>query len=332
MNWWTRTRSPTDRRAVKAAIRDLEEGQYQLAAGRLDRALRTEGVVSQSLLLEIFNRVTAPGESDPNQSILQAVLAYRVAGSNMILEALNEGMAELAVEWANAFLANFPDDPAGLTLLSLANEVLGNYSDALSASNRLVAVAPDDPRSRGRRAAVHQAIGNEAAASGDERKASDAFHLALADYDVLTTIAVNGCSAYVERARLHLKLGHNERAEQDLSRAIECDPKLVRAYIERAAIAYARADNNRALDDYSTVVRLAPTMTEGFVGRARVWAELGQQSKAEADLTEALRIDPSSWPAYYERAVIRQSAGDLTGARRDFGEVVLLNSTDPIGY
>jgi tetratricopeptide (TPR) repeat protein len=301
----SRIRPPRASKAAKTAIRDLREGRYLLAAGRLDKILRSEddAAGSELLLAEIVQAISAAGVNRTELDILEPILTYRVAGLNVILEALNEGKTETAREWLEAFLAHFPDDPAGLTLLSLANETLGNYEAALTAANRLVGVAFGDPISYSRRAAVYEAMGNAAAANDDQSKASDAFRQAVADYDVLTSINSNACEAYVDRGRLYRKLSDIERAERDFTHAIECDPELVDAYYERAATAEARGNSRQAIKDYNLVVNLAPNMTEGFVGRARIWVDLGQWNKAEQDLTEALRIDPSSWAAHYERGV-----------------------------
>lgn len=317
----------------KAIRRDLRKGRYLLAASRLDKILsaETQDPDPQSLLRDMFHRVTSEVEEEA-QELLQALLAFRLTGLNMILLALNSGMADRALGWTRDFLQRFPDDPAGLTLLSLGYEFHGDYDQALTACNRLIEIKPRYSEGYWRRAAVYYAKGNAVAAAGRMDESKEDYRSALADYDTLTTLAPNACLAILERGRVHLKMGHEEKARSNFTAAIKCDPNLTDAYLMRASLNEATGDYDEALQDYGHAIRLAPRMTDGYLARARVEIATERWSDAERDLTTALEFDPASAEAYYQRGLLQENIGDWEAALLAFGEVVSHLPAQPQGY
>jgi tetratricopeptide (TPR) repeat protein len=328
------SRAPAGGKVGRAIQRDLRKGRYLLAVSRLEKILSAEvqDPEPQDVLRDIFHQVTSGIEDERQQELVGALLAFRLTGLNLILLALNNGMADRALEWAHDFLQRFPEDPGGLTLLSLGYEFRGDYDQALTVCSRLIEVKPQDPESYWRRAAVYDAKGNEAVAADRRDEAEDAYHLAIADYDILTTLAPKACLAFLERGRVHLKMDDSEEARTSFSNAIECDPNLTDAYLMRASLSESVGYYDQALDDYGHAVRLAPKVKEIYLARARVGIAMGRWSDAEKDLAAALKLDSAYVEAYYERGFLRETTGDLAAALRDFGEVVSRMPEDPQGY
>jgi tetratricopeptide (TPR) repeat protein len=320
-------------RVIKRAFRDLRRGRYGSVAAWLDRTLRgaPDAQEPRALLEAVFREVMARSESD-RAPLLDEILDYRVAGMNLALLALAAGDSQSALDWSERLLEDVPDDPAALTLQSLAYEFRGEYESALAVCNQLTAVQPSSPVAFYRRAAVRMAIANQAALEEDAALAKKNYSRAVQDFDVVVRFAPDTCRAYLERGRARVRLGNAPDAEADFGSAIDCDPNLVDAYNARGFLRESLGEYEQALADYDAVVRLSPELGEGYLERGRVRAEMGQTSEAEQDFARVLQLDPGLVEVYYEQGKLAESLGTHDQALQHLQEFARQAPEDVRGY
>lgn len=64
-------------------------------------------------------------------------------------------------------------------------------------------------------------------------------------------------------------------------------------YKWRAALYLRKQDDDRALDDLTKAIESDPKCAEAYYGRAAIYRRLGRQVEAEKDYAEGRRLDPS---------------------------------------
>jgi tetratricopeptide (TPR) repeat protein len=113
-----------------------------------------------------------------------------------------------------------------------------------------------------------------------------------------------------------LRRNQFDRASDAFSDLIRVRPKDARGYAGRGMVREALGDLDRALDDYSTAIRCQPDGV-GYALRAQVRQRQGQFDEALADLAEHLRLHPDDVMAYLSRSVLYKQRGALSEALQD---------------
>ncbi|MBN1953875.1 MAG: tetratricopeptide repeat protein [Anaerolineae bacterium] len=118
------------------------------------------------------------------------------------------------------------------------------------------------------------------------------------------TLAIEGdprfAPAYYQRALAYSDDDRREEAVADLSRAIDLDPTFVAAYYERGSIyLYDLEEPERALADFDAVIELDPEYAPAYVARAGYYTWYGNDDEqAIANLERALELDPNLGEAW----------------------------------
>jgi tetratricopeptide (TPR) repeat protein/predicted Ser/Thr protein kinase len=145
-----------------------------------------------------------------------------------------------------------------------------------------------------------------------------------------------------------------DQAIADYNKAIDLNPKDVKAYNNRGNAYQDRKELNRAIADFNEAIRLAPTTAAPYVNRGNAYVKMveraererspddfGKRNPAEwrelidraiADFNEALRLEPLLSAAYYNRANAYYKSGKWDKAVADYAQVISLYPNDAEAY
>jgi tetratricopeptide (TPR) repeat protein len=123
--------------------------------------------------------------------------------------------------------------------------------------------------------------------------------------------------------------GHDDKAIQDLSRAIELDPKEGDAYCNRGAVYIRKKEYDRALVDLDKAIQYKPDWVMCYSNRGTVYHHRKEYDKAINDLTEAIRLAPDAAVPYYSRALSYRAQGSYEKALEDFTKATELGPKQP---
>ena len=276
------------RRQTKESLKRISQGRYAVVAARLDQALRSrpEATDTRQILDSLYERLQKLGSDDVDA--IEEIVPYRVAMLQLVLSALNDGRAEIALRWLEKMSPQTGQDQTVLQLQAFAFEFMGEYERALDLYSRLIDLDPEDPDLFRRRSAVYMSIATEKATSGS---ASVLYEKALSDVDRTVELSPDWCDEYVERGRILVKLDRLDDARAAYDRALLCDPALLGAYHERAAARQLTGDPFGALMDLQQAIDLAPDRVDAYVQRGDLLNQLDRYNDAREDFTHALKID-----------------------------------------
>jgi regulator of sirC expression with transglutaminase-like and TPR domain len=104
------------------------------------------------------------------------------------------------------------------------------------------------------------------------------------------------------------------------------DPDLL---IDRAVAAGSLERWQDAVDDLTHALEEDPRRADAMVLRGSAWRHLGQLDLAEDDIARALEMDPENAEGLLERGIIRQRRNDSPGARADWERAIALSPDSP---
>jgi tetratricopeptide (TPR) repeat protein len=107
---------------------------------------------------------------------------------------------------------------------------------------------------------------------------------------ILTLGCGNSAEQYVAKgASLYLQ-GQRDEAIAAYNKAIEINPKYVKAYLGRGIAYYGKGEYDKAIVDYNKAIELDPTDSQFYSNRALAYNKLGEKSKADADIKKAKEL------------------------------------------
>ena len=131
--------------------------------------------------------------------------------------------------------------------------------------------------------------------------------------------------SYNNIAVVHLDKHEYELAIEPLSRAIELDPRYVKAYINRITAYQKTGRFDEAKADLAEMVKVEPRNAEGYNSRADVLLDLQRFDEAISDFTSAIKLSPNAANSYNNRATARFMKGDSAAAIEDCLKAIELN-------
>jgi len=131
--------------------------------------------------------------------------------------------------------------------------------------------------------------------------------------------------AYNNVAVAYLDRREFAQAIEPLTRALEMDPRYVKAYINRALAYQKTGRTEEAKRDYEQLIRIEPRNAEGYNNRADLLMDLGRLDDAINDFTSAIRLSPYAPHSYNNRASARFMKGDFAVAIQDCNQAIELN-------
>ncbi|TPX58913.1 hypothetical protein SpCBS45565_g07874 [Spizellomyces sp. 'palustris'] len=150
----------------------------------------------------------------------------------------------------------------------------------------------------------------------------------------LIHIAPDDSEAYQYRGRAYAYLGKWDESLQDMTLAIQTNPKQPESFFHRASLLRERHPW-KAIEDYSICLLLddGPLNTEACYQRALLYYKLGEYSYAIADLLAVLDLDPSKSQAYLKLGILyMRYMEDFLEALRCFNKCVAINPVQLQAY
>ncbi|MBI3726521.1 tetratricopeptide repeat protein [bacterium] len=111
--------------------------------------------------------------------------------------------------------------------------------------------------------------------------------------------------------------GDARGAYEDLTRAIELDPRLADAFRDRANVLFQLREVDRALADFERAIELDPREPRNWSDRGLVRESKGDPEGALADYTKALEVDPRAFFARTNRGALLARTGEVDAALAD---------------
>ncbi len=170
--------------------------------------------------------------------------------------------------------------------------------------------------------------------SGEEHRLAERYKEARDDYSQVLALDENHARARELRGRMHLALGANEEALEDLKQAIESGSASTITFYS-CGVAYQRLNQlTKALKCYDRAIEQDDTNADAFARRGQIYLKRGEEGdidRALLNLTRAIELDNNDDISLTYRGQIyleRGKEGDIDRALSDFTQAILLNSTD----
>jgi tetratricopeptide (TPR) repeat protein len=240
-----------------------------------------------------------------------------------------------------------PENPSYLYEFGMTLVEQDELTRAAQLGERLIEIAPDDPRGYALKAnatmwtdpveAVPAAIiGTELGTPFAPLNAALAIaytqigRYAEAVQNGDLAIRINPMDANARRAYsypLILTGRYNEAIEQ-LQRAIEINPNLTAPYFELAALYRRINDEEMAVGIYERIIQQEPDNERAYLRVCETYASVGLFQDAEAFCDRALEIDPNYASAHRMRGQLRYSRRNYEGAIDSFETCKALGSDE----
>ena len=123
-----------------------------------------------------------------------------------------------------------------------------------------------------------------------------------------------------------------DEAIQELSKAVELDPRYPPAYSYRADAYKDKGQVKEALADYSKALAIDPKYSVAYLNRANLYAGKSELDQAVADYTRALQIKSRYVLAYYSRGNAYAKQGRYEEAIADYDALLVINPLYPHAY
>ncbi|HET6990531.1 MAG TPA: tetratricopeptide repeat protein [Bacteroidia bacterium] len=138
-------------------------------------------------------------------------------------------------------------------------------------------------------------------------------------------------NTYFNRGLSYDKLGKDDKAVEDFTKVIEIDPHQ-HAYNNRGK-AYLTLDQyNLAIEDFTKAIEINPEDEYYYRNRGFAYRNLKQYEKAIDDFTTAIKIAPKYPSAYFSRAFTYDILKEYDKALKDYKKVIELNSKNADAY
>jgi tetratricopeptide (TPR) repeat protein len=125
--------------------------------------------------------------------------------------------------------------------------------------------------------------------------------------------------------------GDAPRALDAATQAIGLAPEDPDLRVTHAIAALAVHQDSAAEEDLSDALDADPKRTDALILRATARRHLGRITDAQMDIEKALSLDGDNADALLERGIIRQRQGDLSGARTDWERAETLSPDSSTG-
>lgn len=146
---------------------------------------------------------------------------------------------------------------------------------------------------------------------------------------------INRPSLLSGRASARAKMGDKKGAFNDLSRALELNPRCSRAYFVRGTILFNQKEYVRAIPDLDRAIELTPFKSEPYRFRGLARAETGEFDAAIEDATTSIRLAKDDWSrsdGFLVRATALQGKEEFAASERDWSRAIELRPTRALLY
>ncbi|MBN2144553.1 MAG: tetratricopeptide repeat protein [Candidatus Aureabacteria bacterium] len=115
----------------------------------------------------------------------------------------------------------------------------------------------------------------------------------------------------------------------DLSYAIQIDPRDADSYFSRGYIYFVKEDFDKAIDDFSQAIRLEPTDDLSYYFRGKIMSRKGDMRRAIEDFTKALIYKPNHVAVLFYRSQAYRKVGEKSNAMKDLNQALKISPNQP---
>ncbi|KPQ32600.1 MAG: Tetratricopeptide repeat/TPR repeat/Hemolysin-type calcium-binding repeat (2 copies) [Phormidium sp. OSCR] len=139
--------------------------------------------------------------------------------------------------------------------------------------------------------------------------------------------------AYNERGQAFSRLGRQEDAIEDFTRALSLDPAQASVYYtNRGRAFFVLRDQDSAIEDYTQAIRANPNNAAAFFGRGVTYSVFEDYELAIEDYTRAIRLNPNDWVSYFNRGLDHSRLEQYDEAIADLTQAIRLDPDDVLQY
>lgn len=124
--------------------------------------------------------------------------------------------------------------------------------------------------------------------------------------------------SYASRAMYRTDQGIQEKALEDLNKALSRNPGFAKGFINRGLIYAQSGDYERAMADYEQAIFLNSTNYLPYLNRGAVLRVMNRPEEALLDLNRAIDLNPSFEMSYHNRGLLFKQKQDFPAAVSDF--------------
>lgn len=155
---------------------------------------------------------------------------------------------------------------------------------------------------------------------------------ALEDFTRAIELGANLVEVYVNRGGTYSNLQQYDKALEDFTQAIKIDSTFIGIYLNRAHTYTKLQEYDKALADYNHAIQLNPTHTMAYVDRGNTYNKMRRYDEALTDLTHALQLDSTCVMAYVNRGDTYHNLQYYDKALSDFTRAIQLDLTYTKSY
>jgi len=244
----------------------------------------------------------------------ELVDAYR----NLALVTADIGDAGSALTLLERAAQKFANAGAIWQQLSVLYSATGRIDESLSAINRALMLEENNPEFLATAAAAHRSAGDLEGSLNFAKRAIIVGPMKLSGHleaaatcsqlgrlDEAVTYARQGVAVWPGDARSHDALGcalvkgkAYREAATSFDRALELDPKLVRAWLHKGALCEQIGELSQAEKAYRDALAVCPSSSAASVGLANTLRKLGKADEAVGVLEKVVERDPQNSDAW----------------------------------
>lgn len=144
--------------------------------------------------------------------------------------------------------------------------------------------------------------------------------------------SVNRAPLYTKRAEEYFNLGEMEKAEEDLTRAIEQDPEHSQAWFWRGMVRGRLGNISAGIADLSVFIKRHPDSSLAHTKRGVRYIWNGQLLEAEEDLKRAVALNPANAEAHDDLGVLLAQQQKIDKAIKHFKTTIRLDPSYQKGH
>jgi tetratricopeptide (TPR) repeat protein len=129
-------------------------------------------------------------------------------------------------------------------------------------------------------------------------------------------------------AKAQLQLGHSDKAQASLQKALQLQPGYADAYKELGVLLRKQGNNDGALDAFSRLLSLKPQDAEALCNMGVIYYDRTEYEKAAASLEKGLAINPKLPKAYFVLAESYAKMNNLARAAATYEQACAHNGQD----
>ncbi len=198
----------------------------------------------------------------------------------------------------------------------------GDFENALIDFTQAMMIEPLNPKYYEHRRDLYQKQGAYDKAVADDRKI-----VWLVEYHQLTAEIAASTDPAIEltqRAKHFMKIDEQEKALDDLNRAVSLDPTFVDALVARANVHLSQKSMDKAKADAEASLAIT-AKTEAYSILGDVFLDLGDYDRAIENFARARRIDASVADAYYAKSKSLAKQGQQEQAQDNLQQALALD-------